>query len=259
MIQAKQIYQRVQLFLTSLKGVVVTTYRVIPLRQKNPKTRAEVELIRENNESLVPTVFLALSQFVPVLGNLPVLLAISYPRQMLSKSYWDDNLLTTIRNEEYAEKEASRQILLNIIGNKISRQYQPPPVNELQREHLVHLARANALYANSFVYKTIPPFTSISTIFIRNKLSKRVQEIQADDEMLVAMSANGGLESMASQELLTACTRRGASPTLQRDELIAYLLNWLSSSVHKTSSSEGSCISSFSHALALPQVFKHGP
>jgi hypothetical protein len=236
---AKLVYGRVQHFLVSLKHVAVTTYRLARVRQKTVKTRTELEQIRENNESLLPVTLLVLCQFVPVLGNIPILGALAYPRQLLTISFWSPEQLASIREIEFKEKEAAREILVKILAggdgaNGVSDEVKAlvardQKVEELPTVHLTELAKANALYANNLIYSAValPIFGPISVALIRKKLTKRAIEIASDDAILRNMR-NEELSALTASELLTACTRRGSSPHLDKDQCLAFLTQWLS-------------------------------
>jgi len=223
---AKLVYARVQQFLVSLKKVAVTTYHLVPVRNKAIKTRAELEKIRQNNESLVPLTLLVMCQFVPILGNIPVLIALAAPRFLLTSCFLNEEQLAQIRAHEFNEKIAAR-IQLDKLTAAESLDAQGKSLVDLADDHMSSLSKANALYANTLIYRALTtPLRPISATFIRRKLVKRTTEIASDDVLLKALQ----LESLELSELLTACTMRGSSPTLNKEECLAYLRRWVSGS-----------------------------
>lgn len=273
---AKKLYAKIQQFLGSLKKVAVETWRLLPVRRKLLKSRAELEKIRENNESLIPMVILIAAQFVPVLGNIPVLVALGYPRLLLTASFWSDEQCLEIRAAEFLEKESAREVLLQII----ERLKDPRPtqfsvqalvqdladrgigLEDVSNSHLAELAKANALYSSPMVYELIraPLLNTVFATLVRKRLEKRASEISRDDELLRVIAADpekegGGLDKLELPVLITACTRRGSSPVLDRDQCLAYLGQWLATPV-LTSAANKKHPLLFCHALALPGLFR---
>jgi len=245
---ARETWSRIGVFLGSLKGVVVQTYKLAPLRAKERTqlSRAQIEALRENTEALVPTVFLAMSQFVPVAGNIPVIAALAYPRLLLSTAFFDETQLRAIRDEEWKEKEAARGVLLSSV--LLQPDSAPAPLETLPPQHLAELSKAQALYANKIIYaaadKIGPPFS----LFIRRKLEKRASEIEMDDALLRELP--GGLEEgLTEAEALTAATRRGASPQLTKAESLEFIQKWLDTEPRAVKRP-----SLTSHRLSLPWV-----
>lgn len=254
--KAKQVYGKIQQFLGSLKAVALTSYRLVPVRSKAVKTRSEIEQIRENNKSLLPLTILVLSQFVPFLGNIPILLVLAYPRHFLTSSFWSPEQLAEIRALEFEEKLAARKVLQVLIGQTPAAAASAVAgdcrgLDSLSGVHLSELSKANSLYANTIIYRTLEtPLQPVSAALIRKKLGKRAREIASDDALLRLMPP-GELKELQAAELLTACTRRGSSPALDKDESIAFLQQWLA----KESSKPGAPPHLLCHALALPGLF----
>jgi hypothetical protein len=243
---ARETLTRIGVFLGSLKGVVVQTSKLAPLRVKHRTqlTRTQIEALRENTEALVPTVFLAMSQFVPVLGNVPVVAAIAYPRLLLSTSFFDATQLRTIREEEWKEKEAARGVLLS--SALVQPESAPAPLETLPSKHLAELSKAQALYANKIIYAAADQIGLPFSVFIRRKLEKRASEIEMDDVLLRELP--GGLEEgLTEAEASTAATRRGASPQLTKAECIEFIEKWLATEPRAVKRP-----SLTSHRLSLP-------
>lgn len=274
---AKKLYAKIQQFLGSLKKVAVETWRLVPVRHKAIKSRAELEKIRENNESLIPMVILVAAQFVPVLGNIPVLVALGYPRLLLTVSFWSDEQCAAIRAAEFLEKESARLALLQIIESL----KHPRPtqfsvqewlqdladrgigLEDVSNSHLAELSKANALYSSPMVYELLraPLLSTVFAALVRKRLEKRASEIAGDDWLLRSIAAapeneGGGLDKLDLPMLRTACTRRGSSPVLDKDQCLAYLGQWLATQVPTSAADKKHSHLLFCHALALPGLFR---
>ena len=262
MMLARDTFRKIGAFVGSLKTVAVQTWRLVPVRRKEVKSRsrAEREQVRINNAALVPVTFLGLSQFIPVLGNIPVLLALAYPRQMLSEAFYTPDQLALVRQEEYAEKVMARRAVADALCSaqgvytslthfQKKGRFHLPTCRE--QSHLEALCRSNALFASHRLYSILPGS------LLKSSLVQRAREIAQDDELLrPALALESASAAFSDTELLTACTRRGSKPTLCRDESLLYLRSWLTLRCHQTPSDgvpvdEGSRLSLLAHSLAL--------
>ena len=271
-----QTFKKIGTFVGSLKNVAVQTYRLAPVRLKDAKTktRTEREMIRVNNEALIPVCFLGLSQFVPIFGNVFVLAALAWPRQIQAEAFFNAEELRRVRLEEHAEKLTAR-ILVEEALSSASQPYSAAHFERTGRFHvpalidaqyLQALCMSNALFASHAIYRIAPSF------LLKSRLNKRAREVAEDDELLraaaaspvspagpassgsSALSSRDPLEDLSHEELASACTRRGADPTLSRDECLTYLRQWLtlkSAQAGGGAADEASRHSRLVHVLAL--------
>lgn len=250
---ARDTFRKIGAFVGSLKTVVMQTWRLVPIRRKLVKNRAEHEEVRVNNAALVPVTFMGLAQFIPILGNLPVLLALAYPRQLLSEAFYTPEQLAAVRLEEFSEKVVARRAVAEALKSadgaytnwthfQAAGRFHLPTC---PHAHLHSLCRSNALFATHALYNVLPDSV------LKSSLVQRAREIAQDDELLRPALA---LEALSDAELLTACTRRGAPPTLSRDECLGYMQSWLGLKCHQPPTNgvdEASRHSLLAHSLAL--------
>lgn len=192
-----------------------------------------------------------------MLGNVPVIAALYFPRQLLSESFHSPEVLMKIRTEEHEEKVSARAKLVEILSSTLTgysvdsySKKGPYHLSTLpDSTHLSLLCACNAMFPSTSLYK----YNLLPSFIMRSSLSKRAKEIQLDDEMLRAGPVR--LEDVSTEDLLSASVRRGSSPTLSRDECISYLRKWLNlKSTNRKADSDSdsdSFHSVLAHVLAL--------
>jgi len=168
----------------------------------------------------------------------------------------------------FAERAQSRTSLQKLITNGPDRTFKEEDfavflqtgaldLDVMATEHMKILAAANGINMRSSVFPA-----SVVKSALRNKAA----EIAVDDSLL---RLEDQLDTLTHAELCAACLRRGCDPLLPKEELLAFLQNWLKKSLHGLAStvhhSEGHykplsvelrAPSLLLHACALPESFK---
>lgn len=190
-------------------------------------TRREVELIRTNLGEMSRAILLGVFAAPPIIGYLPLILAFSYPRQLLSKPFWSEEQRNSFFNDEFQERKEATQELQKFIKHPSDQAQNSTsflssigsaPISTLSSAHINTLARANAIFNIPFLYHVIP---KPGVTFL---LSRRAKEIHADDLLL----ETEGIADLSYTELQIACLRRGFHPGKPIEELRQTLSSWTS-------------------------------
>ena len=239
------------------------------LRKKTTKTRREQELIRNNEEAVSKVIIFGVLQAVPVIGYIPIFVALSYPRQILTSHFWSEEERDQFMREEHEEKQESKKSLQRFVLDENECLVNPAKfpaflspngtlsLEALPSEHMSLLAITNGIFTSSIARKYSPDW------LVRRWLKKRAIDIARDDKLLQNAA---GVETLEMTELRLACLQRGANPTQTDKELRIFLKQWLQTTVVKQvgksglASSEnsgqgGATESLLLHACAIPDAF----
>jgi hypothetical protein len=106
----KGAYQRLQTITAGFKHLYVESKEVWRLSKLSPDmvTRRDRELIRTNKESVKKVAVFFVSQMPPVIGLLPIAVALTFPKHILSHHFWDD-----AQKEEFIQADRARQVQLS--------------------------------------------------------------------------------------------------------------------------------------------------
>ena len=205
-----------RLFLETKDAVVLYTKKQTQ-SIKNLRRRDE-ELIRENFASVQKLIIYFFLQLPPIIGIVPTIVYLRYPRQLLTRHFWSDEEFKSYAVEEYKERRIHAEKLSHLLENipKIDPKtdetipsacvtyHLPLQLDKLSAEHIKTLAGANGICSTQFMLNYTP------TIVLRSWLKARAMEIALDDRLL----ANEGLHELSQHDLQTACLRRGLNPCL---------------------------------------------
>lgn len=225
-------------------------------------SRRQEMVLRKNSEALGKLSTFAISQLIPVLSWLSVVIALTYPRYVLTSHFWSDEQKKFFRESEYSERCQYALQLRRLIGLGQS------PLSDhlsffgtggklsclaiLSSDHIKLLAGANATHESYIVHHFTPTFLT------RLAMEDEALFILKDDNLM----RKEGLEDLNLEELLDASMKRGLNPVLSNDatdmlELKQCLTKWLNK--HDKSSIKGTsskAISYILHAVALSEVHK---
>jgi hypothetical protein len=247
----KQIPTGFQKLMFESKDVVVLYTKKITSSANNLRRR-EQELIRRNMESVQKLVVYFFLQLPPIIGILPTIVYLRYPRQLLTRHFWSDEEAKAYMVEEYEERRVHARKLADLIKDHsnldISMYHLPSHLNTLPSHYIKTLAGANGIVSTQFILNWSPSF------LLKMWLRTRAVEISNDDILL----AKEGLNELTLEDLQLACLRRGLNPSEAdgQDKLKSYLSDWVHSSLSKHCRTVPTTPHSLlNHATALPEIF----
>ena len=188
-------------------------------------TRTEVEFLRSNRESVKKMAGFFVLQLVPILGYVPIVVGLFYPRQVFSHHFWSDEQKLLFLSEEFEERrqhsvnlarelnflsvQSSKDFLLLLRSQLDSIPRDRLALKEISSAHLTALAGAVGVCSNKAVLVLSP------NILLRYWLSKRAREITEDDSYILNnMTATDVLVTvdrapLSLLEQIEFCRRRG--------------------------------------------------
>lgn len=207
---ASTYYQLAKQMPAGFKNVFVETKDGMDLRKLRyngkPLSRRQELTLKKNSEALSKLFLFALTQTVPIAGWIPLIVAVTYPRYLLTTHFWSAEQKVAFMAEEYAERclcstELRRQVTLQATvpasffyqGGKLS------TLDNLSAKHIELLAGANAVHGNILTQTFTPSF--ISRIMLKNVAAF----IMKDDLLLRAE----GVEDLSEDEVKEALLQRG--------------------------------------------------
>lgn len=240
------------------KNVYNETKDVVAFRRKRyagaSLSRREEMILKNNSEALGKLFAFAISQIIPVVSWLPVLVALAYPRYLLTSHFWSDEQKKTFRETEHAERHQYALQLRELIGLGQSPLCDHLPLFQsggklsslanLPSNHIKLLAGANATHESIVVHRLMPTFLT------RLAMEDDAAFILKDDNLL----RKEGLDDMSLEELIDASVKRGLNPITSDDttnvpEMRQRLTNWLNKS--STSGNSDSGASYILHSAAF--------
>jgi hypothetical protein len=198
-------------------------------------SRRQEMVLKNNSEALGKLLVFAISQIVPVVSWVPVIVALSYPRYLLTSHFWSDEQKKKFRQSEYAERRQYALQLRNLIGlgqlplsdhmTLFQTGGQLSSLSHLSSDHIKLLAGANATHESFVVHRFMP------TYLTRLAMEDDAAFIQKDDILL----RKEGVDDMSLEELEDALVKRGLNPILSDDatnvlNMKQCLTNWLNKS-----------------------------
>lgn len=242
------IFEQIKSLPGGFKAFFLDAKEAFKVRNKPEKSRREVELIRTASESFVKVSLLGLLYLIPIVGNIPVIIALGYPRHLLTRHFWSAEQHKEFMLLDYQETKEARAQLLRLITNSENRHILPSEFHKFKNGetlslemlsplHVVTLAQATGLIGNAKMQRILANFPSL----VSHLLRKRSQEIAHDDILLLAdghglvdkahVTAEGGRVGLSLMELREACLRRGADPSQNEAAMKHFLGQWLRSAV----------------------------
>lgn len=225
------------------------TTTVLPLMYKNdsqPLTRRELEALTSNYETLQKLGLLFFMQLPPVIGTIPALIAVRYPRALLTNHFWSEEQKNSFARDQMRERsQYSTQLLqslqlINDFDDTITSNSSSDSItihsnidmnavnlavtdrkltlNSLKGDHLRLLSGANAINSSLIAQNYAP------SPLLRSWLGKRAAYIQQDDHLLM----KEGLADLTIEELHYALLKRGIYPfDTTEDVMRSRLSQWL--------------------------------
>eukprot|EP01039_Chlorochromonas_danica_P010273 gene10273-11369_t len=233
-----------QLFRDTIK-----TVKLLQSTEVEDRTRDQEELIRTTLSSLKKVGGFIVLQAPPLIGLLPIAVAMAYPRQVLTHHFWtEEQKIEFLENEFDERKLAAERYLQSLTSSSSSltpsavkgEQSHPVTVEEWMEAILSSkktqsspssshslgsadhpqidlLARSQALYSVDFAFRILPKS------YLARKIQKEAFAIIRDDIKL----RKEGIFELDRAALETAVLRRGFSPLASTEELQHYLYHWL--------------------------------
>eukprot|EP01041_Mallomonas_annulata_P007993 gene7993-16357_t len=226
---------------TGTKKLLLESKDVTILQFKKPdqssRNRQEKELIRRNLESVKKIALFLVAQAPPIIGLIPVFIALRYPRHLLTPHYWDEEETSRFLIEEMNQRKQGATLVKQYISQIMNMEIQqfkkkiqidkdfvnvfaphgPLFLDSLSHTHIVALSRANALSSIDLLLSSLPSF------ILKNWLRKRALVISDDDKLLLTED----ITSLSKSELISATVLRGIDPNLSESELRTKLKLWL--------------------------------
>ena len=205
-------------------------------------TRRQQLVLKKNFDDLGKLAVFAALQSIPVVGTVPMIVALTYPRLLLTSQFWSDEQKDMFQLQEYGERCLYTLELVEFMSNRQTSfsSSQICPLVCLSREHINLLAGANSVYGHDLMYRITPKFL---TLYIMERIAAFICK---DDNLL----RSEGLDDMCITELREALLQRGIIP-LEGDvsEFRESLDSWLQA--HKNIGNKPSYIL---HAVAMGQI-----
>lgn len=216
-------------------------------------SRREEIMLLKNSKALRKLALFAFVQTIPVAGWLPIIIALTYPRELLTSHFWSEDEKDSFVMQEYSE----RCQYATEMGNQLDQRCQPPYPDQstsfpnayssssiflLPRTHLKMLAGANATHGNIITHRFSP---NMLTCYM---MEQKAAFILRDDDFL----RTGGLDDMTVDELQEALLLRGYNPTLSNAETDLHhfketLRRWLRA--HDSEKLKGRVVNNLSYIL----------
>ena len=221
--EAAVIYKSIGLLPGGFKNVFRETKDSLEPRklryEGKPLSRQQEILLKKNSAALQKLFLFSVVQTVPVLGWLPIIIALTYPRLLLTDHFWSEDQKIEFMQQEHAERKHFGLELRKHIGS-LSHRIEPSifhsvgifsSLNKLSPEHTKLLANANAIHGNDLSRLFTPSFLS------RRMMNSTAAFIIKDDALLRAE----GIENLSEAELQDALLQRGFnSVCMDRPEMI---------------------------------------
>lgn len=189
---------------------------VYKLDKKSLNRRNNSIMVTHYNDIKKVGVFV-LVQTIPIIGWFPIFFAMIYPKQILTKHFWNEEEYNRFMKEDYEERLKYGQNLNNYL-QKRKINIEKISIDSLHHEHLFHLAGANQVCSNEILLKIAP------SIACQAWLKTRASEIRKDDELLYVE----GINDLTLRELQIANARRGLDPTTTDINVLkSQLQSWL--------------------------------
>lgn len=205
-------------------------------------TRRQQLALKKNFDDLGKLAIFAALQSIPVVGTVPMIVALTYPRLLLTSQFWSDEQKETFQLQEYDERCHYTLELVKYVSNRQASlsSTQHFPLVCLSQEHINLLAGANSVYGHDMIYRIAPKFLTLH-------MMERISAFLCKDDILLRSE---GLDDMCVAELREALLQRGIKP-LKGDvsEFKESLNAWLQA--HENFGNKSSYIL---HAVAMGQV-----
>ena len=183
---------------------------------KTSLNRRNSNLVVEHYNDLKKVGAFVVVQAVPIIGWFPIIFAMIYPKQILTKHFWSNEEYDTFIKEDHKDRLQYGQDLNKYITNN-NINIEKTQLSTLPYEHSKLLAGANQIFTNQIFQKLAP------NIACQTFLKTRALEIRKDDELL----NSEGINDLTLRELQIANSRRGLDPTKDHDTLKSQLQSWL--------------------------------
>jgi LETM1-like protein len=214
-------------------------------------SRREEIMLFKNSKALRKLALFAFVQTIPVAGWLPIIIALTYPRELLTSHFWSEDEKESFVMQEYLERCQYAKEMENQLDQRCQPPYQSTSFPNayssssiflLPRTHLKLLAGANATHGNIITHRFSP---NMLTCYM---MEQKAAFILRDDVFL----RTEGLDDMTVDELQEALLLRGYNPTLNNAETDLHhfketLRRWLRA--HDSDKLKGRVVNNFSYIL----------
>lgn len=226
---ANHYYQLAKQLPAGFKNVFSETRDSLPFRKSRyegkPLSRRQELTLKKNTEALSKLAVFAVLQTVPVAGWFPIVVALTYPRFLLTHHFWSEEQKTEFMREEYTERCIFTSQLKDYITHQSSSIRSPFTIGDksfsslknLSPQHVHLLACANAVHGN-ILFQTFTP-----TFYTRIKIQDMAAFILRDDILLLSE----GIEELSEEELREALLQRGIDHTSDNNDHKSILNSWL--------------------------------
>lgn len=188
------------------------------LKDQLVTTRKENELIRSNVESLKKIVLFFFIQLPPVIGYFPMIIALHYPKQMLTHHFWTDEQKQQFLAEDFQNRKYHARLFAKEIANyKDKGRKEPTTVEDIESHHLRLLAGAHSIFENHFALSITPAF------LLRYWLNQRGHWVIKDDLKLI----EEGTDKIERLDLQHIAVTRGLNPLQDDVSLKMNIKTWL--------------------------------
>ena len=193
------------------KNVFTETKDSLVLRKlryaDKPLSRRQEILLKKNSEALSKLFLFAIVQTVPVAGWIPIIVALNYPRFLLTDHFWSIDQKTEFKLDEFIERRQHCVELRDHIASQFPSAESSTfrtvgmssSLDALPSKYIKLLAGANAIHGNIITQKYSPTF-------ITSYLMKRNAEFICKDDALLRSE---GLDDLSEMELQDALLQRG--------------------------------------------------
>lgn len=251
--------KQVQSFPSAFKSLFLETKNVLSLRNAKrlgrPLTRRECLLVKKNSESIGKVALFAIVQSIPIIGWLPMLVAIAYPRYLLTEHFWNEEQKELFMRQEYVERciyalelrdhiDSISPIAIQFSMFNLSGKF--TSLGSLSSKHIKLLAGANAIHGSYLTHRFTPSF-------ITQWAMEKVASFILDDDRLLGIE---GIDDLTNEELKEALLQRGFHLPSDFNSDISFHQNSLRLWLQIQISEEISPLtpSYILHAVGLPEI-----
>lgn len=185
-------------------------------------SRRDTELCRSTIAALKKVSLFLILQAPPVIGLLPIAVALGFPRQILTHHFWSESQRQLFLEEELQERQCAADCFIKDLPTGLQAPctfsgWQKLSPAQLPSPHINQLSRSLALYSCNFGYYVSP------NAWLLRRMRTYAEEIVQDDCLL----RKEGLSALDHSELQAATIRRGLSPLSPTEEMQSCLDRWL--------------------------------
>lgn len=200
---------------------------ISPLRSiLDYRTRYEHELVRSNAESLIKFGTFFLIQLPPIVGYVVVVIAMQYPKYLLTHHFWTSEQLTKFREEEYLQRQVESTKLSTSAAKWGDRETIVTHLTGLldgsiplsatrPSDLLARLACTHAVFHYEGIQKS-QHYALLPQVLLLGKLRRTAVELMTDDLFFIISNPDSEQAVVCSSEARTIQLPDEASRFLQQ-------------------------------------------